>query len=159
MWQTKYASAVPVKFWIGMGFSAVEWRRFPHQASVVRGLKHIFRYLWFMPSLGVLCPSVLLPTDQTIPSRNSAQLCWVDTNICERDIVVNVTSLVEFQKMSHYLRCLAHKCLCALNRAELSSWMIWSGRYYRLGRQERAEPSWFLDQILSRYQSIFLKTA
>ena len=59
-----------------------------------------FRLLWSRNQLGSALSC--LPTDQTRPSRNSAQLCWVDTNICERDIVVNVTSLVEFQKMSHY---------------------------------------------------------
>ena len=35
MWQTKYASAVPIN--LGLGFdSAVQWRRFPLWVSVVR---------------------------------------------------------------------------------------------------------------------------
>ena len=35
MWEIKYASAVPKNL---SGFLAMQWRRFPHWASVVRGL-------------------------------------------------------------------------------------------------------------------------
>ena len=45
MWQTKYASAVPINLGlglrIGIWFSAMQWRWFPHQASVVRGTYYI----------------------------------------------------------------------------------------------------------------------
>ena len=46
------------KFGIGIWFSAVQWRRFPHRASVVRGLglKLIFSY----PIIWLISPNIVI---------------------------------------------------------------------------------------------------
>ena len=45
MRQTKYPLAVSINLRLGFDFWAVQWRGFPHQASIVRDQDHLISYL------------------------------------------------------------------------------------------------------------------
>ena len=56
MWQTKYASAVSKNSGLGVDFWPVQWRQFPHQVSVVRGLNNgvkLSNFGWGKSILGI----------------------------------------------------------------------------------------------------------